>query len=112
MVLFLRLKEIDWRTNAVRQSASNGLRPRQELTCRLGTAIVLALPAAHPSLIRLVNAGESHCVPLGPLAGRIVVSSSIRFVEVGNLGHKRIIRVGVGQQGADGEEDLGDGESG
>ena len=37
---------------------------------------------------------------------------AVRLVNVGDLGHQRIIGVGVGEQRADGEKDLGDGERG
>lgn len=36
----------------------------------------------------------------------------VALVDVGDLGHQRIVGVGVSQQGADGEEHLRDGESG
>lgn len=36
----------------------------------------------------------------------------IWLLNVGNFGHKPIVGIGVGQQGADGEQDLGDGEGG
>jgi len=42
----------------------------------------------------------------------LIVSILVRLEKVGDLGHERIIGVGVGQQGADGEEYLGDGKSG
>ena len=38
--------------------------------------------------------------------------SFIALVDVGDLGHERIIWVGVSQQRADGEQNLGDGEGG
>ena len=55
---------------------------------------------------------SSHCVTLRPLTGRLVMLRLIALENVGNLGDERIIWVGVGQQRADREEHLGDGEGG
>ena len=52
----------------------------------------------------------SHSVLASPLSGGGFIFGSVTLVDVGNLWHKRIIWVGVGQQGADGEQNLGDGE--
>ena len=54
----------------------------------------------------------SHGVAAGPLARSIVVTLAVGLVNVGDLGHKRIIGVRVGQQRANGEQDLRDSESG
>jgi hypothetical protein len=40
----------------------------------------------------------------GPLAGRGLVSGSVGLVDVGNLGHQRVVGVGVRQHGADGQQ--------
>jgi len=47
-----------------------------------------------------------------PLAGGGVVPSPVRAVELGDLGHQRVVGVGVRQEGADGEEDLRQGREG
>ena len=49
---------------------------------------------------------SAHRVLLCPAAGCRLVLWPVRLVHVGNLGDKRVIRVGVSQQGADGEQDL------
>lgn len=49
---------------------------------------------------------SAHRVLLRPAAGRRLVLRPVRLVHVGNLRDKRVVRVGVGQQGADGEQDL------
>lgn len=49
-------------------------------------------------------------VLLGPFSGCSLVLWSIQLVDVGNLRHQRIIRVGVRQQRADRQKHLGDGE--
>ena len=54
----------------------------------------------------------SHGVPLRPLSGSGVVLLGVVLVDVGDLGHKRIIGVRVRQQRADGQENLRDGEGG
>ena len=55
---------------------------------------------------------RSHCVTLSPLTSRLVMLRLIALIDVGDLWDERVIWVGVGQQGADGEEHLGDGEGG
>lgn len=45
-----------------------------------------------------------------PLPGRSLVSRPVRLVHVGDLGHKRVIGVGVCQHGADGQQDCKGGE--
>ena len=50
--------------------------------------------------------GSSHGILLRPAAGCRLVLGPIRLVHVGNLGNKGIIRVGIGQQGTDREQDL------
>ena len=52
----------------------------------------------------------SRGIPAGPVARSCVVALPVVLVHRGDLGHERIIRVGVGQQRADGEKHLGDGE--
>ena len=52
----------------------------------------------------------SHGVLPSPLLGGRVVLGSVSLEDLSNLRHERIIRVGVRQQGADGEENLGDSE--
>ena len=54
----------------------------------------------------------SHSVLAGPLSGGGLVLGSVSLVDVSDLGHEGVVRVGVRQQGADGEEHLGDGERG
>lgn len=46
----------------------------------------------------------------GVLPSSSLVASEIGLVETGNLRHERVIRIGVCEEGADGEEDLADGE--
>ena len=56
------------------------------------------------------SAHSSHGVPLGPLASRSVMACYVSLVDVGNLWHERIIRVGVSQERADREKHLRDRE--
>ena len=49
---------------------------------------------------------------LSPVSCRGVVLLNVRLVHVSDFRGKGIVGVGVGEQGADGEEDLGDGEGG
>lgn len=51
--------------------------------------------------------GRSHSdsVLAGPLAGSGLVAGSIGLVDVRDFGHEGIVRVGVCEHGADGEED-------
>lgn len=49
-------------------------------------------------------------VPLGPLSGHPVVLCSVGHVLGGDAAHQRVGRVAVCEQGADGEEDFGDGQ--
>jgi len=52
----------------------------------------------------------SHSVLSSPFSGSGLVLWLVGLVDVGNLWNQRIIWVGIGQQGTDGEENLGDGE--
>ena len=54
----------------------------------------------------------SHSVLAGPFTSGGLVLGTVRLVLVGDVGHERIVRVGIGQQGADREEHLGDSERG
>ena len=56
----------------------------------------------------MVSSALSHGVLSGPLSGSGLVLGLVRLVDVGDLWHQRIIWVGVGQQGTDGQEHLGD----
>mmetsp|Transcript_31338 Transcript_31338/g.57827 ORF Transcript_31338/g.57827 Transcript_31338/m.57827 type:complete len:211 (-) Transcript_31338:4-636(-) len=47
----------------------------------------------------------------GPGTASLVILLTVRAVDVSNLGDKRIIRVGVREQRANGQQDLGDGQS-
>ena len=42
-----------------------------------------------------------------PLSGRSLVARTISLVDVCDLGNERVVRVGVGQHGADGKQDCG-----
>ena len=55
---------------------------------------------------------SSHGVLAGPLARRSFILGLVGLVLLSDGRHQWVIRVGVRQQGADGEEDLRDGESG
>lgn len=59
--------------------------------------------------IMSMKSGRRYSLP-GPLASRALVSLAVRLVQVGNLGHERVIGIWVGQHGADREQHLGDGE--
>mmetsp|Transcript_28697 Transcript_28697/g.61198 ORF Transcript_28697/g.61198 Transcript_28697/m.61198 type:complete len:88 (-) Transcript_28697:809-1072(-) len=52
-----------------------------------------------------------HGVFGSPLPGGTVVPSSVRFQELGNVGDKRVIGVGVSKEGANTEQHLAYGES-
>ena len=54
----------------------------------------------------------SHSVPAGPFSGGGLVLGSIGLVDVSDFRHEGIVRVGVGQEGADGEQHLRDGQCG
>ena len=54
----------------------------------------------------------SHSVLSSPLLGGRLVLNSVSLEDLSDLRHERIIGVGVREQGADGEENLGDRESG
>ena len=60
----------------------------------------------------LLTLTRSHGVLASPLAGRGLILGAVSLVDVSDLGHERVIRVSVSQQGADGEEHLRDGERG
>ena len=59
-----------------------------------------------------VARSNSHGVALGPFASSLVVRVLVLLVDVGDLGDEGIVRVGIRQQWADREENLGDGERG
>merc|ERR1711912_68003 len=52
----------------------------------------------------------SHGVFASPLLGGSLVLWSVSLEDLSNLGHQRIIWVGVGEKGGDGQQHLGDGE--
>ena len=52
----------------------------------------------------------SHSVLSSPLSGSCLILWLVSLVDMSNLWHKGIIWVGIGQQGGDGEQHLGDGE--
>ena len=52
--------------------------------------------------------GES----LRPVPRVGIVLCFVVLVDLGDLGRQRVVRVGIGEEGADGEEDLRDGEGG
>jgi hypothetical protein len=54
----------------------------------------------------------SHGVLAGPLAGGGLVLGFITLVLVSDVGNQRIVGVGIGQQRADRQQDLGDSECG
>lgn len=49
---------------------------------------------------------SAHRILLSPGTGCGLVLGSVRLVHVGNLRHQRIVRIGVGEQGAYREQDL------
>ena len=53
----------------------------------------------------------SHSILAGPLSGGSLVLGSVSLVDVSDLRHKGVVRVGISQQRADGEQHLRDGES-
>ena len=55
---------------------------------------------------------SSHRVALSPLTGRLVMLCLVVLVNCGDLWEEWVSRVGVRQEGANGEEDFGDGEGG
>lgn len=65
---------------------------------------------AHHVLCHRPGRTESYICQLngvlsGPLACGGLVAGTVGLVDVCNLGNERIVRVGVGQHGADGKED-------
>jgi hypothetical protein len=54
---------------------------------------------------------KSDSVLAGPLASSRLVPGTVSLVDVGNLGHQRVVRVGICEHRADGKENLGDCES-
>lgn len=47
-----------------------------------------------------------------PFTGRLFVSCTVRLIHLSDLRDQRVVRVGVGQERADGQEHLGHGECG
>ena len=70
----------------------------------------LSLPLLCPS--PSTSSHLSHRVLARPLAGGLLVPRPVRLVDVGDLRDERVVRVGVAEQRADREEDLGEGERG
>jgi len=58
----------------------------------------------------MVSSALSHGVLSSPLSGSSLVFGLVGLVDVGDLWHQRIIWVGIGQEGTDGQEHLRDGE--
>jgi len=54
---------------------------------------------------------SSHSVLSRPFSSRSLVFGLVILVDLSNFWHQRIIRVGISQQGADWEENLGDSQS-
>jgi len=53
---------------------------------------------------------HSHSVLASPFSGGSLILRAIGLVDVSDLRYERIVRVGVSQQGADWEQNLGDGQ--
>ena len=53
----------------------------------------------------------SHSILAGPLSGGSFVLGSVSLVDVSDLRHKGVVRFGISQQRADGEQNLRDGQS-
>jgi len=54
---------------------------------------------------------SSHGIFPGPLLGKLSVPLPVRLVDPSYLRHQRVVRVGVTQQGTDGQQHLADSES-
>jgi len=54
---------------------------------------------------------QLHGVLLGPLLGHLHVLSVVALEDARDLGHQRVVGVGVAQERADGQQNLADGES-
>ena len=53
---------------------------------------------------------NSHSILAGPLSGGGLVLGTVSLVDVSDLRHEGVVRVGISQQRADGEQHLRDGE--
>lgn len=88
------------------------LRAKNEYVLQVGAAtrsLSKRKPVAVSSFsTRWKKNSRSHGISASPLTSSVVMSLNVLFVDVRNLGHKRIIRVWVRQQGTDGEEHLRD----
>jgi hypothetical protein len=51
-----------------------------------------------------------HGVLGGPLPGRTIVSRLVRLQQLGNIGDKRVFGIGIGQQRANGQQYLANGQ--
>ena len=64
-----------------------------------------------------MNACDKHIdcsrgISLRPLARCIVVLLPVALVQISDFGHERVVRVGIGEEGADREKHFRDGEGG
>jgi len=59
----------------------------------------------------MVSSASSHGVLSSPLPSGGLVLWLVGLVDVSDLWHQGVIWVGIGQQGTDGQEHLGDGQS-
>ena len=77
------------------------------------TALSQVLDSSESRLrLRSNFVSRSRGISCRPVAGRVVVAIAVILVEGGDLGHERIIRVGVSQQRADRQKNLGNGQGG
>ncbi len=63
----------------------------------------------HPHSVRQRTPTQSHHVLGRPLPRRCIVACAVCAVQLRDLRHERVVRIGVRQEGANGEEDLGGG---
>ena len=102
--------------SARRPSASLSVRPSVHPSPPTSLVANFPRPNAKPDAIResinpsLVN--QSHGVLARPLLCQLGVSVGIRLVDLRNLRDERVVGVGIGEERADGQEHLGDGERG
>ena len=74
---------------------------------RIGACELSQAAAARSSVNRIPNETSSlDSVLASPLHGGRVVLGAVLLVDVGDLGHQRVVGVGVRQHGADGQKDF------
>ena len=83
---------------------------RKEREYSWSSALVLIFTQTYSS--KLLRVAFSHSILASPFSGGGLILGTVSLVDVSDLRHERVVRIGVSQQRADRQEHLRDGQGG